>query len=120
MPGLLRLGEEHEDARATIGLNRVLLFVETVRDGQAVAVFVMRGLAVHEEHIVMRLVSGDVMKRGVPRIKRAVADERDLLPAGKRTDNFHRLRLFRPPIGQTPAERARITRGLSSALLREW
>lgn len=80
---LFRLGEEHEDAGAAVGHDGVLLFFRTARDGEAVAVFILGRFAVHQEHVVMRLVGGDIVESDVPGIERAIAQKRHLLPAGE-------------------------------------
>lgn len=76
---LFRLREKHQHAWPFVGLNRVNLFLR-VGNGEAIAGFVIRGLPIYEEHVVMRPITLDVMQGDVPGIEHAVADERNFLP----------------------------------------
>src|SRR5437868_4419374 len=77
---LLRLREEHQHARTAFGLELKRFFVRPVRHGEAVARLVVSRLAIHQQHIVMRLVAGNVVHDRVPRPALAVALERHRTP----------------------------------------
>jgi hypothetical protein len=112
---LLGLGEEHEDARASEGLDRVLLFFRAARNGQAIARFVLRRFSIHEQHVMMGLVRGNIVQRHVPGIEGAVACEGNFLPAGERADDFHGFGRVGSAVRQAPAENPRVA---GSALMR--
>jgi len=79
----LRLREEHEDPGAAVGLNCVLLFFRAAGNRHAVTILVLRRFSIHEQHVMMSVVRGDVVERDVPGIEGAVAQERDFFPSGE-------------------------------------
>jgi len=105
----LCLREEHEDAGPAVGLNRVLFFLRPAGNCHAVTVFVLRRFSIHEEHVVVSLVRGNIVERDVPGVEGDVALERDFFPRGERADNFHAFRRFSPPLRHAPTENFGIT-----------
>lgn len=101
---LLRLGEEHEDAGAAVGLESIALFLKSARRGETIAILVCGGFAVHEQHVMMRLVSRDVVHGDVPRIQNAVLHHLDSLPVIEGAEDFHCFGLFGMAIRKTPAK----------------
>lgn len=85
-------------------MERELFFLRAVRDCEAIAVFVLHRFTIHEQHVVMGLVRGNVVEGDVPGIERAIARQRDLLPMSEGADDFNRCGRLGLPVGQPPAE----------------
>jgi len=66
---LFGLREEHAKPRSARGIHRKSLFDRAVWNGHAVAVFIERGLAIDEQHVVVGPVTLDVMKGDVPGVE---------------------------------------------------
>jgi hypothetical protein len=80
---LLGLREQHEHPRAALGDELILLFLRANRNRETIAVAIVRWLTVHKNHVMMRLVSGDVVNGCVPRVSGAVALQSNFLPIGE-------------------------------------
>lgn len=107
--GLLRLRKEHEDAPATQSFNGESFFLRALRNGEAVAMFVVDGFAIGKKHVVMRAVARNLRKRDLPAAAR-VARHRQFLPAGKSAGDFNDGRSFRRAVGQLPSKNFAISR----------
>lgn len=99
--------KQHQDAATLFGIQLKLFLIETVGNSQTIATFVVSRFAVHEQHIMVRAVSGDVMDGSVPGIENAVPIERHFLPFRKRADDFHRGGFRGLAISQAPAKHFR-------------
>ena len=104
---LLRLREQHQDPRTLFGLERELLFIKALWGGKAVAGRIKDRLPINEQHVVMRLLTGNAIDGDSPRILDGIVSERHGLPPRKRSNDLHArwsLRFRR----RSPAEHARV------------
>ena len=82
------MAEEHEHARPARRDQRVLFFLGGMRHGQSVGMFVVRGFAVHKQHVIVRAVARNVRQRELPDAGHPVALQRHPLPAVERAGDF--------------------------------
>lgn len=101
---LLGLGKEHEHPWPFISHQLILLLLIPVRHSQPVAGPVIGWFAVHQQHVVMRAVTFNVMEGYVPGVQHAVPNERHLLPVSEGTHHFDGRRIMSLTIGKAPTK----------------
>jgi hypothetical protein len=104
---LLGLSEQHHDAKTFIGCYLKSLFVGATRNGQAIAGFVICGLAVNQQHVVVSAISLDVVEGDVPCVENAVPDQGNFLPMRERAHHLDGFWFLSVPRRQPPAENLR-------------
>lgn len=98
------LGEEHQNARTLVGLELIAFFFRAVGNGKAIAVLVVNRFAVNEQDVMMRAIALDMMNGDMPAVDRTVVDQRDFLPVGEATGDFHGSGGLGLAVGQTPSK----------------
>lgn len=106
---LLCLREEHKDTTATRSFNGELFFFRAMRNGQAVAIFILNRFPIGQNHIVMCAICGNLRQRDLPAAAR-FARHRQALPIRKSADDFDDGRSFRRTVGQLPSKNFAINR----------
>ena len=102
MNGLLRLREQHKDARPLVGRQLIMLFLRAVGNGKSIAVLIVCRFTIHQHHVMMRPPARDVMQRRMPCIQNAVSRQWHALPVRKGSNNFHCTGFFRLSFREAP------------------
>jgi len=101
---LLRLREQQKQAWAARRRDRVALLNVAMGNRVAVAHLVIGGMPIGEQHVMMRLVSLNVLDIHLPGMILRIEGHRHRMPVGERTHNFNAVQIMIVRMGRTVAE----------------